>query len=91
MSLRQRYLRWKVKHSKKIYIVCLWADWCIQEVPLYRFKKGQPQVILWTDHNGFKEEYYVAPWHYFSTGASAWFTTKINAEVAVALRKEITR
>lgn len=89
MNLKQKYLRWKVKHSKKIYIVCLWAKWCVQEVPLYKFKKGEPQVILWTDHNGFKEEYYVGSWRNYSTGAVTWFKTKELAEFSADRRNEL--
>lgn len=81
MSLRQKYLRWKIKHCKKIYIVCLWAKWCVQEVPLYRFRNGNPLVILWTDHNGFKEEYYIGSWRKYSTGAAACFKSKEIAEM----------
>lgn len=80
MNLKQRYLQWRTKHSKKIYVVCLWAKWCAQEAPLYSFKKGEPQVILWTDHNGFKEEYYIGAWYNYSTGARLWFNTKQQAE-----------
>lgn len=82
MSLKQKYLQWKSKHSKKIYIVCLWAKYCVQEVPLYCFKKDEPQVILWTDHNGFKEEYYVGPWNHYSTGAVNWFRSKEVAKMS---------
>lgn len=86
MNLKQRYLQWKAKRSEKIYIVCLWAKWCVQEVPLYRFKKGEPQIILWTDHNGFKEEYYIGPWQCYSTGAAKWFRSKEVAKECARTR-----
>lgn len=89
MSLKQKYLQWRIKHSKKIYIVCLWAKWCYQEVPFYCFKKGEPQVILWTDHSGFKEEYYIGPWYNYSSGSRTWFKSKELADLYVRTRNHL--
>lgn len=91
MRLRQKYLEWRDKHSKKIYILCLWGKYCVQEVSLYRFKKGEPQVILWTDHNGFQEEYYVGSWREYSTGAISWFNTRETAELAKNIRERLEK
>ena len=79
--IKQKFLAYKYKSAKEIYILCLWAKWSILSAKFYKYnKQGEPLTIQWTDHNGIYEEYYVAPWYHESTGARLYSFNKNEIE-----------
>jgi len=83
-KIKQKFLEYKYKKAKEIYIICLWAKWGILPAKFYKIdKNGEPLTIQWTDHNGIYEEYYIAPWYHESTGAKFYSFNKQKAEFLV--------
>lgn len=69
-NIKQIILKYKYKKAKNIYIIGCWADWGILPAK-YSGQinaEGEPLTIQFTDHNGFKDEYYIAPWYRETSG-----------------------
>lgn len=69
-NIKQKILKYKYKKAKNIYIIGCWAHWGILTAKYsgQMDKDGNPLTIHFTDHNGLKEEYYIAPWYTETTG-----------------------
>lgn len=82
--MRQWYLKWKYEHAKEIYAVVCWARWTTLPLKLHSIDKktGVPKVILWTDHNGYKDEYYVATYYWATSGGIyGWYENEEEAKM----------
>ena len=88
-QLKQKILKYKYKKAKNIYIVGCWAQWGILPAKYSGKidKNGNPLTIQFNDHNGFEEEYYVAPWYQETTGTVIGYF--FNREQANALVERI--
>ena len=89
-KIKQKILEYKYKKAKPIYIICLWAKYGFLECKFANKynKEGELLTIQWTDNNGEHEEYYIAPWHYESTGAISWTFDKDKAKEIVERMNE---
>lgn len=90
-KIQQFILKYKYYHSnKKIYVVGLWADWTI--IPCvyagYKDKSNDPLIIMYSDHNGLYESYYITQWYKCTSGSTlAYFFNKQEALILVDFLK----
>lgn len=79
--MRQKYLAWKYKRAKYIYVVSLWARWGFSRERYVKLdKEGHPLIIVYNDHNGTYESYDIIAWDKATSAPSmAYFFNKQDA------------
>lgn len=90
-KIKFKYLEYRYKKAKKLYIVCLWARYGVLEA---RFsgkfdKNNHPLTIQYSDHNGMYESYYIAPWYYETTGRTIAYS--FNEQNAQTIADELNK
>ena len=88
-KIKQKYLEYKYKKAKNIYIIGCWAKiGILSEKWAGKIdKEGNPLCILYTDHNGLCPEYYIAPFYAATTGRIYGYS--FNKEQAEFLVKKL--
>lgn len=79
--MKQKYLAWKYKKAKYIYVVSLWARWGFSRERYAGLdKEGRPLIIVHNGHNGTYESYAITRWDNATSAPSvAYFFNKQDA------------